>query len=581
MAQFILVYTHPSEGEQRFDLAPGRSYRIGSRPDNDIVIDQKDVSRRHAVLRVQDGTFHITDLDSKNGTFINGAKTVSEVFTCGDMVHLSSARLVIVEVGTGSYPTSPDVLAPQDDDSTAGGREDTQKFRSEASMEDVVTLLETTARAVGRGALAEPLRWAVDQLGFDGAVVLYRDESDNVAMISSAGDLGQLARKSGVLTKLVADHRLTSAAGTRVRQVSEMGESLLLATVGSDHVLVVRYSGQPPAIGDLRSVIASVNAVLNSGRVHRQDAVTSTFAVAGSPAGAGDGLARVLGLSQSMLACKTAAFDAARHSEPVVLIGERGCGSSMLARAIHDLAVGSAAPFVVVDLEGLDPEDAGDRLLVGDDAAATIRRAAGGTLVLDRAVGVSADSWQALLAKLGDKGGGDARLTLVLNVGDDHEPGPDPIPEGCTIRLPSLRERREDVPILVAAFAAESVEPAGGRAVAFSPEALELLARHQWPGNVAELRAEIDRALAAAHPDRTVEAEHLSDEIRGASETDAASGLDLDALAGLELAEARNAFEEWLIRRTLAATNGNQTDAADRLGLSRAGLFKKMRKLGL
>ena len=71
MEQFILVYTHPSEGEHRFDLVPGRSYRIGSRPDNDIVIDQKDVSRRHAVLRVHDGSFHITDLDSKNGTFIN------------------------------------------------------------------------------------------------------------------------------------------------------------------------------------------------------------------------------------------------------------------------------------------------------------------------------------------------------------------------------------------------------------------------------------------------------------------------------------------------------------------------------
>ncbi len=117
MTQFILVYTHPTEGERRIDLVVGRSYRIGSRPDNDVVIDQKDVSRRHAVLRVEDGAFHITDLDSKNGTFVNGSKIASENFSCGDMVHLSSARMVIVEVGTGSYPSGPEAVLRTDEDS--------------------------------------------------------------------------------------------------------------------------------------------------------------------------------------------------------------------------------------------------------------------------------------------------------------------------------------------------------------------------------------------------------------------------------------------------------------------------------
>ncbi len=269
MAQYIMVYTHPTEGEKRFDLVPGRSYRIGSRPDNDLVIDQKDVSRRHAVLRVDDGSFHITDLDSKNGTFINGAKTASDSFNCGDMVHLSSARLVIVELGTGSYPTAPEAILRLDDDSEAVRTEETQKFRGEASMEDVVSLLETVATAVRRGAMDEPLTWAVERLGFDGAVVLYRDEKDSVAMICSAGDLGQLARKSGILTKLATDHKKPSASGTRVRQVSESGDDFLIATVATDHVLVVRYSGQPPAIGDLRSVIAAVDIVLGCSKQQR------------------------------------------------------------------------------------------------------------------------------------------------------------------------------------------------------------------------------------------------------------------------------------------------------------------------
>jgi pSer/pThr/pTyr-binding forkhead associated (FHA) protein len=271
MAQFILVYTHPSEGEQRFELARGRSYRIGSRPDNDVVIDQKDVSRHHAVLRVQDGGLQITDLDSKNGTFINGARVASATFNCGDMVHLSSARLVIVEISTGAYPMTPDVIALAEDDSDSVRGEETQKYRSEASIEDVVSLLETTASAVRRGALAEPLAWAVERLGLDGALVLYRDRDGSVAMVSSAGDLGRLARKSEVLTRIANDDSLVRATGTRVQQITEAGESLLVATAGPQHLLVVRYSGRPPAIGDLRSVIAAVDAVLASGRARRQE----------------------------------------------------------------------------------------------------------------------------------------------------------------------------------------------------------------------------------------------------------------------------------------------------------------------
>ncbi len=363
MAQFILVYTHPTEGEKRIDLDSIRSYRIGSHPDNDIVFDQKDVSRRHAVLRVDDGSFHITDLDSKNGTFINGVKTASETFICGDMIHLSSARLVIVEVGTGSYPTAPDVILNRDDESGARGREETQNYRSEATMEDVISLLETTAAAVRRGALADPLIWAVNHLGFDGAVILYRDENDSVAMVSSAGELGELARRSEVLAKLATEHKLSNPAGTRVRQAKEMGEDLLVASVGTDHVLVVRYAGRPPAIGDLRSLIASVDAVLGSGQGVRQSVATA--------------------------------------------------------------ATGSAMP-----------EDNAD--------------------------------------------------------GGEFSDGAD------------------------TSTAAESV------------------------------------------PD-----------------------LDLEALVDMDLAEARNRFEAWIIRRALAATDGKQTQAAERLGLSRAGFFKKMRKLGL
>ena len=279
MARFTLIYSHPNEGEEKFELAPERSYRIGSSPDNDVVIDQKDVSRRHAVLRVHDGGFHITDLDSKNGTFVNGAKVVSGSFSSGDMVHLSSARLVVVELGANGDSESGSAIAPDVDDPSGSSTEETGAFRSDVTMEDLITLIEATAEAVRRGRLAEPLRWAVDHRGFDGAVVLYRDEDGGIAMVASAGNLGELPVKTDVLAQLATEEMSTSAAGTRIRQVRELGENQIVASVGRDHVLVVRSTGQPPAIDDLRSLIAAVGAVLASGSFIGREGDTAAILV--------------------------------------------------------------------------------------------------------------------------------------------------------------------------------------------------------------------------------------------------------------------------------------------------------------
>ena len=583
MTKYILVYTHPTEGEQRFELVPGRSYRIGSRPDNDIVIDQKDVSRRHAVLRVQDGSFHITDLDSKNGTFINGAKMVSETVSCGDMVHLSSARLVIVEIGTGSYPTSPEAISRDEDDYSATGADETQKYRSEASMEDVVSLLETTASAVGRGALAEPLGWAVDHLGFDGAVVLYRDHNDGVAMVSSAGELGQLARKSGMLSKLAIDHRLTSVAGTRVRQVSEMGESLLIATVGSDHVLVVRYSGRPPAIGDLRSIIAAVNAVLASGKVLGQGGVNGGSRSSVRDRFAGEPLNRIAGLSEAILMCKLSIAEGAQQPGPVVITGEPGSGASLVSRCVHDLSARASSAFVVLNLEGLGPDAIENRLLISGEALTGADRAEGGTLVFDHVGSLSKEIWEAVLGAISDRSGQTPRVVMILNPDSEaaDRNGTEDTLTGFHVSIPSLRQRREDIPILVNTFLLFDEGFGSNRTVTFTQTALGFLSSCRWPGNVAELRAEIRNSVGTAHPENLIDESHLSSNVRVPADEIPVTPLDLEMLADLQLAQARDVFEGWLIQHALAASGGKQIKAAERLGLSRAGLFKKIRKLGL
>jgi len=266
MAHYILIYNHPELGEQRFELECNRSYRIGSRSDNDLLVPQKDVSRHHAILRTFDGTFQITDLNSKNGTFVNGQRTAAAEFRCGDQLNISSARMVVLEVSTGAFAKVEDVRPTSPGDTEDDSREDTLKYRIEATVEDMVSLLETTSSAVGRGALADPLTWSVDHLGLDAAVVLYRDSTGSVAMVSSAGDLGPLVRDSGTLSRLAREQASHSAEGPSGREVQEQGERLLVAPLLRSHVLVVRFSGDPPAVGDVRALMAAEEAVLGSVR---------------------------------------------------------------------------------------------------------------------------------------------------------------------------------------------------------------------------------------------------------------------------------------------------------------------------
>jgi two-component system nitrogen regulation response regulator NtrX len=593
MAQFILVYSHPEEGEKRFKLANDKSYRIGSKPDNEIVLPQNDVSRHHAILRVRDGNFHITDLDSKNGTFVNGQKVAAADFNCGDMIGVSSARLVVVEVGSGSFTPVPEFGTASTASEGGSDQEDTLGVSSAASAEEMVSLLVTTSNAVRMGAVAEPLNWAVERFALPGAAVLYRDKDDNVAMVSSAGDLGPLVRSSDTLAQLVkAQERYRG--GTRIQQVNELGESILMVPMRRDHLLVARYSGQPPAIGDLRAVIAAIEAVLCSGNppglagreaAERRDHEVRRF---GSP------LQRIAGLSDSIIECKRRAADVARRTGAVLITGENGTGKSLFARVIHDLSNRQDGPFVVFDCARHEPVEMEARLFGGGERSqvrGAVDQASEGTLHV-KEVGHLPLEMQERLAEVvveaPRRGGGEMRV-----IADTCRDVDAAVAEGVlsekllaavgTLRLdlPALRDRAEDVPLLVTVFQREGGIQRGSRTGGFTVDAFEALATYDWPDNVRELRREVLRLMTCATADALVDVLDLAPHITEGLTERAVPPLDLGSLATRPLSDARDEFERWRILRALHDSGGNQTRAARELGLSRAGLFKKMRRLGM
>ena len=595
MGRLILVYDHPESGEQRVEIEDDRSYRIGAQPDNDIVIASNDISRHHAILRMRQGTPHITDLNSKNGTFINGRRTASSTFRVGDTLYLSSIRFSIEQEGSEDHvgeSTGPG--ADRVGDADAPATDDTLAYSGEASAEEMVSLLVTTSGAVRRGAVAEPLAWAVEHMGLDAAVVLYRDDDGGVSMVSSAGDLGELLRSSEALTG-IAREQDGQYSGTRITQLEQSGESLLVAPIHRQHVLVVPFSGAPPAVGDIRAVMASVEAVLGSGNPpapagsvpgDRRDPELRRF---GSP------LHRISGLSDSVNECKLRTAEIARSDRAVLISGESGTGKSLFARVIHDLSSRQERPFVVLGGAVTTPEGVAEsREVTETDIVDAVSQAQGGTLFVRDLCALPLALQDLLLdglqpTKLGSSSGNvdvrpilgaDCDVSAALADGTLNESLAGAL-GGFRLDLPPLREHLEDIPLLITHFQREAGGRRGKAGSGFTVDSLEALASYRWPENVRELRAEVLRLMTRATSDQVVEVADLSPRIREGLAASEVSPLDLGALVERPLGEARAEFERWMILRAMYADDWNQTRAAERLGLSRAGLFKKMRKLGL
>jgi len=152
------------------------------------------------------------------------------------------------------------------------------------------------------------------------------------------------------------------------------------------------------------------------------------------------------------------------------------------------------------------------------------------------------------------------------------------------IHVPPLRDRREEIPHLSTYFLREASDRLGKPDVHLSSVTLDLFARYWWPGNVRQLRNEIQRAVAMSVPGGTVNPEHLSPDLM-LPESTGASGATAAGTARpvtpRNLTAAIEEVEREMITATLDRTSGNISETARVLGLTRRGLYLKMRRLGL
>jgi transcriptional regulator with GAF, ATPase, and Fis domain len=279
---------------------------------------------------------------------------------------------------------------------------------------------------------------------------------------------------------------------------------------------------------------------------------------------------------------------------PVLILGESGSGKELVARAIHENGPRAKSPFVSENC-GAIPEGLLEATLFGHVRGAftgATRPRAGlfevadhGTFFLDEIAEMSLGMQTKLLRVLQNGevrpvGSESARFVDVRVIGATHRDMEALVAAGkfredlyyrlnvVSLRVPSLRERPSDVPLLVRHFVNRYAEK---RKVTISKAALDALSAYRWPGNIRQLENEVRRALVLA--DDTITPDTLSPEIVAREHAEAV------VPDGLNLRGRVDALETELVRAALTRTAGNQTRAAELLGLSRFGLQKMIKRL--
>ena len=280
----------------------------------------------------------------------------------------------------------------------------------------------------------------------------------------------------------------------------------------------------------------------------------------------------------------------------VLIQGEHGTGKELVARALNAASPRKEMPFVAVNCAAI-PDELIESELFGHERGAftgatqarrgRFEEAHGGTLFLDEVGDLSARAQTKLLrvlqeGELSRLGGNrtirvDVRVIAATNRDLAKAVQAERFREDLYFRIavipitvPALRERAEDVPLLVEHFTAQVAREIGRRPKKFAPGALEALARHPFPGNIRELRNLVER-LVTMSPGATVSAEEALAVLPPAAGAPAGPARMSDAVED---------FERRQIEEALAAEGGNMTRAAARLGLERSHLYKKMKKLG-
>ena len=524
----------------RFPLGSSEVW-IGRNAECDVVLPDTDISRKHASLQKMPQGWRLED-NSVNGTLLNGTKVEESDLTPGDKIKIGAWSIVfeeaiVPEAETVYIERPPTSILSYD---VAKGELITQalRIRVKGAGAPIEKIYQQDVVTVGKGA--------ANDLVIDDPYV-------------SNQHLRIIQRLGVCYARDLDSTNGTFLAGKRI------GESEIT-------------SGDELTLGKIRVIVESLK---KADRL--MPAQKTSFA---SMVGTSEAMRRVFALLERV----------APSDGNVCVIGETGTGKELVARACHDLSPRNKGPFVAINCGAISPNLIESELFGHEKGSFTgaaglhkgaFEQAHKGTLFLDEIGELPIDLQPKLLRALELQqvrrvgGNQDLQVDVRIVVATNRDLA-NSVREGkfredlfyrlfvIPVKLPPLRERTEDIPLLVEHFVKEMSPP--GRMSAVTAEAIEFLSRHPWRGNIRELKNVIGRTIILSGKE-LIQAEDIV--IQGLGGDDRDDNAPSLSHAPLEDAERRKILE------VLKQVRWNKRQAAKLLGIARSTLFLKLKKYNL
>ena len=603
---------------------------IGRDPSNQVCVADVSLSRRHCEIKNEGGQFEISDLNSLNGVFINGVPVIKRILEHGDQIKLGdSLFLFLLDEGEPAPISSPVYL-----NESRLVKEATIQLRMEDALylqsEKALPASERMARDLGallkistainsiRGL--EPLQRRLLELIFEvtpaerGAIILTGDSSEEFASTFGWERGARTERPVQVSRTIInqviqegiavlSNDTLASEQFSEARSIAASNISSLLSVPVAifDRVFGAIYlyttdSSAPFDENDLQLVtaIASIAAVALENARHvewleqENKRLQADIRIEHNMVGESPRLRQVY-----QFIAKAAPTDST-----ILILGENGTGKELAARAIHLNSPRADKPFVAINCAALTETLLESELFGHEKGAFTgavaqkkgkLEVANNGTVFLDE-VGELAPQLQAKLLRVlqereFERVGGtrpikvDIRLIAATNRDLEEAVRSGHFRQDLYYRLnvlqlkmPALRERREDISLLASYFAAKYSQKCRRHVSGISAEARACLMNYDWPGNVRELENAIERAIVMGSTEMILLEDLPEDLLESSPPSDVSTA---------NYHEAVNQLKRQLIIKAVEQANGNYTEAARLLGVHPNYLHRLIRNLNL
>jgi transcriptional regulator with GAF, ATPase, and Fis domain len=612
----LIVLTGASKGAI---LTIQEELSIGRDPENQLRLQDNRVSRCHAVIKREKSTYKIFDLESHNGTLVNGIPLNEQTLKHRDRIQIGDNVFVFllyeekelsglnnVEVDENSVLTMSPVPLNLEDALCSMARDLNLLIKVSAIINTTKSL-----KALQRQLLESMFEAIPAERG----VIMLTDESlDNPASTFAMDRILDASRPISV-SRTVARHVLGEGVAVLSKDVGSSenlskSESLMQGNIRS--LLCVPLVLQKKTIGIIHLETSNPTTPLN------EEHLQVVTAIASFVSGALQNLLQVewletenkrlkddiqiernmIGEGRRMREIYQFIAKVAPTESTVLILGESGTGKELAARSIHQNSPRANKPFVAVNCAALTETLLESELFGHEKGAFTsahlqkkgkLEVADGGTLFLDEVAEASLQIQAKLLRVLQERefervGGTrpikvNVRLIAATNKDLEKAIQSQSFRQDLYYRLnvisrtmPPLRERREDIPLLASYFLVKYSEKCKRHVTGLSTKVREYLVAYDWPGNVRELENAIERAVVLGSTEQ-IQPEDLSEQILEAGSTSGPHDLDYH--------EALKEAKKQIIMKALNQTNGKYIQAATILGMHPNNLHRLIRNIGL